>query len=297
MARRSPPPANAPKLQLNAAEIEGGIARLTKRREELDQFDPQSLTDWSSPELNALSTAITRALEKTFGENTSDFKRFSSAGNLAYHPMIMVLGGPPIPIGEVRQTVTEHIANARALLSEAIRVLEEDLADMTSKGTGNPAPISPADAAKRRPVFLVHGRDDGTRETVARFLERLGLRPIILHTQPSKGRTIITKFREEAAGVEFAVVLMTPDDKGGISTAGADELRSRARQNVVFELGFFIGALGPARVAALVKGEVEKPSDFEGVVYISLDNGAWKIELARELEAAGYEVDWSAMRE
>ncbi len=119
---------------------------------------------------------------------------------------------------------------------------------------------------------------------------QLGFEPVILHEQPNKGRTIITKFREEAADVGFAVVLMTPDDHGGKQSA---DTRPRARQNVVFELGFFIGALGAERVAALVKGDVERPSDFDGVVYISLDQGHWKIDLAKELKAAGFDVDFN----
>lgn len=85
-------------------------------------------------------------------------------------------------------------------------------------------------------------------------------------------------------------IALTPDDHG--AKAGERATRPRARQNVVFELGFFIGALGPERVAALVKGNIEHPSDFDGVVYISLDDsGGWKLQLARELEAVGFQID------
>lgn len=141
----------------------------------------------------------------------------------------------------------------------------------------------------RRKIFIVHGHDDGSRETVARFISKLDFEPIILHERPNRGRTIITKFQQEAADVGFAVVLMTPDDEG--ANRGG-KLNPRARQNVVFELGFFIGVLGPERVAAILKGELEKPSDFDGVAYISLDKGTWKQALAKELEAAGFEIDW-----
>jgi predicted nucleotide-binding protein len=65
------------------------------------------------------------------------------------------------------------------------------------------------------------------------------------------------------------------------------------RQNVVFEFGFFIGALGPERVAALVTDDVERPSDLDGVVYISLDRGDWKAELGKELRAVGYTIDFN----
>lgn len=142
-----------------------------------------------------------------------------------------------------------------------------------------------------RKVFIVHGHDEAARETVARYIQSIGLEPIILHERTNKGRTIITKFREEAADVAFAVVLMTPDDQG--AKAGAETNNPRARQNVVFELGFFIGALGPEKVSALVKGNVEKPSDFEGVVYISMEHGHWKIDLAKEFKAAGIEIDFN----
>jgi hypothetical protein len=121
-------------------------------------------------------------------------------------------------------------------------------------------------------VFVVHGHDGATKAEVARFIEKLGFEAIILHERPNKGRALITKFQEEAEDVGFAVVLMTADDVG---KAKADpDLKPRARQNVVFELGFFIGALGPERVAALVEGDTELPSDYDGVVYIALDRVA-----------------------
>jgi len=84
---------------------------------------------------------------------------------------------------------------------------------------------------------------------------------------------------------------MSPDDHG--ARAGEPRTEPRARQNVVFELSFFIGKFGPERVAALVKGNIEHPSDFDGVVYISLDGDAWRQALGKELEAAGFEIDWT----
>ena len=139
-------------------------------------------------------------------------------------------------------------------------------------------------------IFVIHGHDESARETVARFLEKLGLEPIILHEQPNKGRTIIEKF-VDYADVGFAVVLLTPDDVGAIKGQEAD-LRPRARQNVVFEFGYFIGRLGRGNVCALVRGDVERPSDYDGVLYVPLDeNDGWKMRILRELKAAGFEVD------
>ncbi len=139
-------------------------------------------------------------------------------------------------------------------------------------------------------VFIVHGRDEGAREKVARFLERLGLDPVVLHEQPNEGRTIIEKF-EGYAHVRFAVVLLTPDDRGGLQD-DEGSFKPRARQNVIFEFGYFIGKLGRERVCALVKGEVERPSDYDGVIYITLDDSdGWKMRLILELKNAGYDVD------
>jgi hypothetical protein len=160
----------------------------------------------------------------------------------------------------------------------AARRLHEGLIELTS----SPGAVAPV--RQGRKIFIVHGHDQWPREAVTSFLESMGFEPIILHEQPNRGRSIITKFREEAADVVFAIVLMTPDDFGGAT--GADS-QPRARQNVVFELGFFIGAFGPERVAPLVKGDIERPSDFEGVGYISLDDADWQKQLERELTAAG----------
>ncbi|MCA0849657.1 TIR domain-containing protein [Salipiger thiooxidans] len=141
----------------------------------------------------------------------------------------------------------------------------------------------------RSKVFVVHGHDEGPRESVARFLEKLGLEPIILHEQASRGMTIPEKLVAHS-DVNFAVVLLTPDDLGR-SVAG-EQLAPRARQNVILELGYFVGRLGRDKVCALMKDGVEVPSDFVGTVYIKWDSGSsWKMELARELRAAGYEVD------
>jgi len=146
-----------------------------------------------------------------------------------------------------------------------------------------------AGAANKRRVFVVHGHDETAREKVARYVEKLGLEAVILHEQPSCGRTIIEKF-EGFASVGFAVVLLTPDDVG--RSAQSKQLSPRPRQNVILELGFFCGALGRGRVCALVKGDLEIPSDYSGVVYVTLDDGgAWKPKLASEMKAAGLTVD------
>ena len=139
-------------------------------------------------------------------------------------------------------------------------------------------------------VFLVHGHDNEAKEKVARFLEKLNLNITILHEQPNLGRTIIEKF-EDHSGVGYAVVLLTGDDVGN-SKEQKDNLKPRARQNVIYELGFFMGKLGRTHVCALKTDGVEEPSDLSGVLYIPLDSGgAWKLRLAGEIKAAGIGID------
>ena len=142
-----------------------------------------------------------------------------------------------------------------------------------------------------REVFVIHGRDEAAEQKVVRFLEKLDLTPVILHEQPNQGQTIIEKF-EQHAQVGFAVALLTPDD-GGALQGEAEHGKPRARQNVVFELGYFLGRLGRKRVCALVKGEdLERPSDYAGVAYIPLDDyGGWEKKLVKELKEAGFEID------
>ena len=143
-------------------------------------------------------------------------------------------------------------------------------------------------------VFLVHGHDNEAKETVARFIERLSLVPVILHEQPNSGRTVIEKF-EVFSDVGFAVVLLTPDDVGA-SSKNQKSLNPRARQNVILELGYFMGKLSRFRVCALYKQGIEIPSDYQGVLYIELDSvGAWKRKLAQELVEANFSIDMDGL--
>ena len=139
-------------------------------------------------------------------------------------------------------------------------------------------------------VFIVHGHDELAKEQLARFVSQVGLEPIILHEQASSSKTIIEKIEKYAGEVCFAIVLYTPCDQG--SVVGLTELSLRARQNVIFEHGYFIGKLGRENVTAIVKGNIEKPNDISGVVYETFDEaGAWKFKLAKEMKESGCEID------
>lgn len=145
-------------------------------------------------------------------------------------------------------------------------------------------------ARNKRNVFVVHGRDNEAKQEVSRFIEALGLKAIILHEQASAGMTIIEKIERYSNDADFALVLYTPCDLGrGVHESNPP--KKRARQNVVFEHGYLMAKLGRENVCALLKGDVEAPNDISGVVYVGLDvAGAWKAEVAKELDACGYQL-------
>ena len=157
------------------------------------------------------------------------------------------------------------------------------------RGTNNQIDSEPT-AIQSKKVFIVHGHDETLLLRVKEVLSSQSLTPVILKDAPNGGATIIEKF-ERNSDVGFAVVLLTADDEGQ-SKSDVDNTKSRARQNVILELGYFIGRLGRARICALNDEQVELPSDFHGVIYTPLDGGgAWRFKLLDELKHAGYSID------
>lgn len=191
-------------------------------------------------------------------------------------------------------TLSEMIQDFREDMDDSITRLEaiRDRLDLIPEPASAHSALPSSVGARKvgHDVFVVHGRDEAAKEAVARYIEKLGLKAIILHEQPNAGRTIIEKF-EVYSSVNFAVVLLTPDDVGAPRDKST-EGKARARQNVIFELGYFIGKLGRQQVCALYKEDVELPSDIYGVLYVPMDAaGAWRLMLAREMKQAGLPVD------
>lgn len=148
----------------------------------------------------------------------------------------------------------------------------------------------PVDTTAKK-VFIVHGHGEALKSNTARLVERLGLEPVILHEQANRGRTIIEKFSDHS-DVSYAIVLLTADDVGKSKSSKDTELSDRARQNVIFEMGYFIGSLGRKHVCAIYQQGVELPSDYQGVLYIPHDvHSGWEAFLGKELRDAGLPVD------
>ncbi len=138
-------------------------------------------------------------------------------------------------------------------------------------------------------IFIVHGHNNQIKSEVARVLEKLNLDPIILHEQADNGMTIIEKFEQHSNDVNFAIILLTADDFGNVKTE--ENTKPRARQNVIFEMGYFYAKLGRKNVFLLKENEVENPSDLSGIIYTPYDEqGAWKMKLVKHLRETGYKV-------
>jgi predicted nucleotide-binding protein len=177
------------------------------------------------------------------------------------------------------------VKTAVAYIDAAIYELELGLDPQASISA--PQPQAPVDELA---IFLVHGHDGEAKHHVARVVQQLTERqPVVLDEQANSGLTVIEKFELNSSRAAFAIVLLTPDDEGGPK---GDPMRPRARQNVVFELGYFFARLGRGRVVALSKGDVELPSDISGIIYISLDKDDWPQRLAKEMRTVdGLNVD------
>lgn len=203
-------------------------------------------------------------------------------------------------VAELQASASNHrfyegsLGNLRGMLQAALSISKRPEAAISAPGA--PAPPRPGLKRPRQPaqatkVFVVHGRDDGIKHQVARFIERLGIDAVIMDEQPNRGQTLIEKF-EANADVAYAVVNLTPDDVGGLAGSSLEEQRRRARQNVIFELGYFAGKLGRGKVCALYDPSVEMPSNYQGVTYIELnDTAQWQLILAKEMKDAGISVD------
>jgi predicted nucleotide-binding protein len=221
-------------------------------------------------------------------------------------------------------TIRKNIPKAMFLVSQFQLLQRRIISSVANMLSPNPLYEFSKMASKpivSKNVFIVHGNDHEPMKELKSMLFELGLNPIVLHEQVSGGSsTLAEKLEEYANNVGYAFVILTPDDIGGqraimqkklvkdtswlpvprplIVTVGlVDEILNcfepRARQNVIFEMGYFWGMLQRKRVCCLLKGIVQKPSDIEGVVYIHFENSIDKeirLEIMKVLKKAGYEI-------
>jgi len=214
-------------------------------------------------------------LKQSFNKPDNEYREQYDNVNRKF---IYVSKSPAEELQEFIEDVKNKVNNLKQLVAK-ISLIKSEIKETTIS-------ISESNTNK---VFIVHGHNNEVKVNVARTIEKLGLEAIILHEQPNTGKTIIEKF-EQHSDVSFAVVLLTDDDLG--RSKKGEDLKTRARQNVILELGYFIGKLSRNRVCPLYMPDVELPSDLHGLLYIEIDQAEnWKFKLAKELREAGFNID------
>lgn len=215
-------------------------------------------------------------LKQSFNNPNNEYKQSYDNVNQKF---IYVSKSPAEELEEFIEDVKNKASNLRQLVAK-LALIKTEIKEPT---------IDKKPSISSNKIFIVHGHNNEVKVNVARTVEKLGLEAIILHEQANSGKTIIEKF-EEHSDVAFAIVLLTDDDLG--KSKKDDNLNSRARQNVILELGYFIGKLTRNKVCPLYVPGVELPSDLLGLLYIELDaEESWKFKLAKELKASGLDVD------
>lgn len=290
-----------------APRLPGPKGALASNRELLHSMSPQfaenqatldTLIDDAEDDLSRIRGEFDVVAETSFDSATVEriFKKLRSVGCIA--------GGPATNYRQFQNNLKDLQEKIEDILRRLPHFTDASDNDGSGVDGGNPVLVISAGSPERESpaagvpaVFVVHGHNHGIKEAVARATTQMtGLQALILHEQANKGRTIIEKFEQTAAEACFAVIVMTADDEGRACADASADLQSRARQNVVLELGYFIGRLGRSRVAVLHEEGVEVPSDILGVMYTPIDDGGlWKYELGKELKAAGINADLNSV--
>lgn len=250
-------------------------------KQQISKIDQLLTMCYDDPEVNKWDNFTEQLIIKTFGKPHDNLNAFYSSQ----------FGGPifgGMSTSQLQQHYIKARENIRKLLEGFVEQLEA-FAPIAAKETLLPNTQKQHSRPISNKVFIVHGHDDKAKTELALILTRLKLDPVILHEQASEGMTVIEKL-EKHSDVGFAFVLLTPDDMG--KEQGDTNEKPRARQNVVFEFGLFVGKLGRKSVCCLYTGDTELPTDLRGLVYIPYKTSVNEVQLdiVKELRAAGHEI-------
>ncbi|MDR1220366.1 MAG: nucleotide-binding protein [Treponema sp.] len=228
----------------------------------------------NSPEFKAWKTDVLRFLINQYGKVSIEVTSFE---NLQFYS-IYLRNNPDKIIERFQHGLETAILYLKNYLSDS---------DVQTEQTQKQIPEN------NENVFIVHGRDEGVKAQVSNLVQKMKLKPIILHEHANKGQTVIEKF-EKHADVKAALVLFTGDDIGKYKDDDKDE--KRPRQNVIFEAGYFMGKLGRKNTIILAEEGLNIQSDLQGYIYIPLDeHRRWHFDLARELKAIGFDIDMNTL--
>lgn len=243
--------------------------RLIEVMVEIDELIAKRVKS-SEPEFQAWHNKAERILIKIYGEKSFEVKDFKN------RPFSLTAYFPGAPNSDFEDKCAKDLLATKSIFLQYIREFAEESDDKEIQSQENYSN-----------VFIVHGHDGELRNEVVLLLEKQKINGIVLSEQVNTGRTIIEKFEDNSNKCSAAIILMTADDEGkGLSDS---DYSKRARQNVIFEAGYFMGMLGRDKVIIIVESGVEIPSDLQGVVYTDKSN--WKFQVLAELKSIGYSVD------
>lgn len=262
--------------------------KLKRVCEEVDPLLAKCVTA-ESPEFKAWQVKAENILTKCYGMESRELYRFR---NIIFYPRYAYA----TQSDEVN-LCAEGLKEAKAYFEVYLEEIEDNCAENVSSdvsGISDEAKFveEKVNSTRRKKVFIVHGHNDALKQEVARIIEKQGIEAVILSEQANQGKTIIEKI-EENADVDAAICLFTGDDYGRAKGTEAEENKLRARQNVVFEAGYFMGKLGRKNVIIVADKNLELPSDMQGVVYTDSKN--WKIEVLQGLDKIGYAIDFNKL--
>src|SRR5262249_13406144 len=164
--RRTPPP--PPRAELTPDRMRQGIRRLERCIAEVEAFDPQTIQTYDdTSKADGLSALVDGALVQTFGPDTAEYHRYSGATNFSW-PLNML---HPTPIHEIQESLRGCRARSLDLLRQAVSFSNQELEFTEREAVAASQDDTPVEYP--RAAFIVHGRDEGTRESVARFLQKI----------------------------------------------------------------------------------------------------------------------------
>lgn len=245
--------------------------------EEIDDLLSKRVTS-DSPQFQAWHLKTERFLIRKFGENSLEHNNFLDCEF-------------SLPIYSFDFTNDDYIqacSNGLRITKEIFTTYLEEFKDNSAENEEK-CITRCGDFSK---VFVVHGHNGEFREAVARLIEKQNIEAIILSEQANNGKTIIEKI-EEYSDVGAAICLFTADDTGKANSS--EDYRNRARQNVIFEAGYFMGKLSRKNVIILSEKNLELPSDMQGIVYI--DSNSWQLTLLQNLKSIGFNIDFNKLFE
>ena len=198
-----------------------------------------------------------------------------------------------VGVSQAEKAKFREVLNSSKILHQKLKLLAG------KKQSSEPSAINP------RVVFVIHGRDLGTRDALFTFLRSIDLHPLEWSEAVSatgRGAPYVGEVLERAFSLAQAVVvLMTPDDEARLrepfrqpkDSSYETELTPQARPNVLFEAGMAIGRF-PNRTILIQLGSLRPFSDIGGRHVIRLNNTTEKRqELAQRLRNAGCHVNLS----